>query len=373
MKRVFVLIVIFGAMLQPGNASANDVPGVLFTNILEELGRAKLDLDNHVVKATVITTINLRRRRTPEATIKASTNDFQLRQFDLQMGLFKWGYVAQQTLSGKPVIASGKILNNWSVRSNALSLDASTYANPTVSGIGSSKRDIDVKIHSGFEPSFVFFTLIIDDIKSFLGRMDNISVTRITNLLSETQIQIKGNLNSPDFPEEEFRMVFDPAHRMFPIEGSIYMDGQLLNKWIAVYSTSNRNTYFPEVFTTEVVNNGKMVMSTVYSNITVEVQQAKEATALIDVQRIPKGSVVNEYRFGHPFAYVQGVRNPTSDELLAMSTNQDAIIKYQQDAQLVGPLTYTSSQRKGRWIVIAVMIISTSVVFLYLMSKNSKA
>lgn len=61
---------------------------------------------------------------------------------------------------------------------------------------------------------------------------------------------------------------------------------------------------------------------------------------------VPKNYVVNEYRFSKPFAYIMGLRPPSGEELKEMSTNRDAILKYQRTSWDATSYVAPISQKK---------------------------
>jgi hypothetical protein len=275
------------------------------------------------------------------------------------------------------------LLNSWAMRSNDFSKDILTYSNSSNIGIDLKGRAVEASIHSGFLPSFVFWPLDVYDIRNILRNMQNAIASRSasTNGISGRGLIVVDGVetitNDGATFEQTYSVSFDPMHRMFPVEGSIFMRGHLLNKWTAIYLDNGDTNYYPQGFAYNVFNeNGKVVLSTLYTNIAVSGQVAS-ANKLVDSREILKGSIVNDYRYGHPFAYVQGVRDPNLAELLAMSTNNKAIITYQvstasKTTVLIAPFSYDQKPRKGHWIVISFMMVIT-IVSLYLLLIRKKA
>lgn len=350
MKTLFLSLVLTSTLCPVG--SANERSRACLTNILDGLNKTQQRLQGQLIEATVVERTHVGRLPKHNGQNTTVQSDFGLAQYELQMALFEWGYVAQQGISSNATITAGMRLTNWVLRSNGLSKDIITYANK-VTREGLVKVNSEVKMTSGFLPSFVFPPLTPYDMKNLLLTMEGVNAT--SN--SQGLYVFDGILNSAGYPLERFHIVFDSMHNLFPIEGEIYMDGKLLNKWSGVYSDVNQTNYHPEAFSTEVFNNGSVVLLTKYSNIRAIAEHAPQQ--LMDAGRVSKGSIVNDYRFSRPFAYVQGGRDPTTEELLAMSTNNNAIMKYQKTSALIAPLGYTSPTGKARWVVLAFLAIPT--------------
>jgi hypothetical protein len=367
-KRAWVLIVLFCALMQVANASDGQMSELLLAKILNGLDEVQRELQTQTVKATVVLV-------TVDYDQPLATNA-QTQQFDLMMVFFEWGYVVRQVTSDNKEInhiKPGMTIGMWAIRSNGFSQDVNTLVNPTSASKYLKGKDVDVSIRSSdFSPSFVFFPLIPRDMKGILTRLKNENVTQTTNLNSQKLLIVDGVSTGDALPEEEsFQITFDLTHKMFPVEGTIYRQGKLLNKWSSTYLSTNQQGYYPDVFTAEVFRNDAVVYSRLYTNIIVTTETTEKHN-LIESGHIPKGSIVNEYRFNRPFAYVQNDRSPNSQELSAMSSNDAAIIKYQNLNVLVSPLHYTSSQGKGRWIVITILGVWTIISGIFLFNKARK-
>ncbi len=366
-KRAWLLIVLLCALFQVANASDSQMSDLLLSKILKGLDEVQRELQTQTVKATVLVTAGYD---------QLSATNAPTQQFDLTMVFFEWGYVVRQVTSDNKEanhIMPGVAISQWAIRSNRFSQDVDTYVNPTRVGNGLKGRDVDVSIRSSdFSPSFVFVPLIPRDMKGSLTNIKNVKFTQTTNLNSQNLLTVDGISTGDALPEEEsFQITFDLTHKMFPVEGTIYRQGKLLNKWSSSYLSANQRGYYPDVFTTEVFNNDAVILSRLYTNIIVTTETT-EKHDLIESGHIPKGSIVNDYRFNRPFAYVQNDRSPNSEELSAMASSDAAIKKYQDLNVLVSPLRYAPSQGKGRWIVITILAVWTIIggVFLFIKAKK---
>jgi len=347
-----------------GNVSLGQTPELLLTNILKELDEIQQELQSQTVKATVLVTTN------PDEPAPKSQ---QMLQYDLSVVFFDWGYVAHQVINAKEIpdsIKPGLCLSQWAVRSNSFSQSIDVFANPTSLSKTVKGQDVEVSNRdSKYSPSFVFTPLVPQDIKSNLGLLRDIRVTWTTNSDSRDVLMVNGVSTGEILPaDESFQIEFDPKHKMFPVAGSISVRGNVLNRWTSSYLPQNASGYYPNGFATEVFRNGAVVLSRMYTNIIIS-RVTIEKHDLIEAGRIPKGAIVNEYRFERDFAYVQNDRDPTPEELAAMISSDTAIKKYQALNITVSPMGYASPQAKRRPLVIAFLVVWTIVSVIFLFSR----
>lgn len=296
----------------------------------------------------------------------------EVRWFDLAIAIYNWGYAAQETLIADGAVLPRSILENYSLRSNNFSLDKTTYKNPTRLEGELKGKNVEVDVYADSKPSFVFDPLMPGTLSGLLAEFDDISISPFTNSQSRQVFVVKGTLNETGMPKREFRITLDPSHRMFPVEGKIYMYGELLTEWSAEYSQPVGTNYIPAVFTTEVFNDHAKVWSELYSNITVKAQ-SELSTNLVSCGSIVQGSIVNEHRFARAFAYVEGARAPTAKELSAMALSVSAIREYQHSSFVIGAFKRGGMRVHGRWFVIAAMLVSSVPIGVYLWLTTRRA
>lgn len=330
----------------------------------------------------VIATVSKSRISTKEIRSAVPPGSLEVRRFDLAVAIYSWGYAAQQTLisvggvntNGGAItnvvitngtIIPGGILANYSLRSNNLAVDASTYANPTSLRAELKGKNVEVDVYSNSKPSFVYEPLMPGNLSVLLAKLDDISITPFTNSQSRQLFVVKGTLILTGGPKREVHITLDPSHRMFPVEGAIYLYGELLAKWYAKYSQPVGTNYFPDVFSVEVFNDHAKVWSELYSNIAIK-PQSELSTNLVSCGTIVKGSIVTEHRFAREFAYVEGLRAPTPKELSAMALSDSAILEYQKSSVLVGAFKRGAMRVRRRWSVIAAMLVITAPLGVYL-------
>jgi RNA polymerase sigma factor (sigma-70 family) len=304
--------------------------------VLNSLLAARQDEAGHTIDATDEITAIYPRKPYPQEYTPSPTNTYETSRRHLTVGFFPWGYVAQATVISN--FETRAILNDWYIYSNNISEDVETYANPTSLGPYLKGKDVEVFIDPGFKPEkFGIGAFNIYALYNVLTNLENLREVPSTNWSSPGLFTVEGTWTNM---EEQFRIAFDPAHKWFPVEGEIYLDGRLLNHWRGTYSTSKENSYFPQSFWDKLTRNGVLVLSETYGDISDKIQRS-EVGALMRAGDIPRGAIVNEYRFERPFAYVEGNRSPTTDELLDMASNPLAVRKYQRET--IRPAAFTPS------------------------------
>ncbi len=340
-------------MMHPKNDPASNP---LLTNVLNILA----DVQRGSAGQTVTAIVEIK-KMSPPPRIRGpvvempATNSYQTRQSHLTLSYFPWGYAAeQQTINDTSTPAMGVILDNWCIRSNNFSEDEDTYANPTSRGLYLTGRNMEVLVHSGFRPSFASLGVNVCDLYGVITNFHNVNIIGTADSDSNHLFVIEGLWDIPDgSATERFQIAFDPAHKMFPIKGTIYLDGKLLTQWQGIFSGSNDGGYFPQAFWLKVFRNKTLVFSENYTDIKVE-NSGEEADDLLRDGNVPRGANVSDYRFSRPFAYVEGPQSPTPEMLSVMATNTAATREYQMSAFTGKPFVKTP-QTHGRWLVIAAL------------------
>jgi hypothetical protein len=212
--------------------------------------------------------------------------------------------------------------------------------------------------------------LITAELIRFMSSLTNISIDQ--DMVEGIHCyRLKGNVTTGCMGDCEID--FDPQKQMFPFRITLSQCDGMFGEYRVIGANEDGFGWMPVRAELSFKNADTEIYGQTweFSNYRVE-KSIKESEFQFEV---PGNYVVNEYRYSLPFAYIMGVRPPTKEELQKMSTNREAILKYQIESRNMAAAIPQINQKQRNVVRTAFLAIAIGglilVIFLY--TKGQRA
>jgi hypothetical protein len=179
----------------------------------------------------------------------------------------------------------------------------------------------------GCAPRFLPFGFNPVQVAATLRSLRDPAVIATNSAEGEPIIVITGE-STEEMPGLQWRVGFARRGKAFvPIQTEVYDGPTQVSRMTAMFDGA-RGYYCPQEIHSVAFRAGKPAGAISLKEIRLDRGAGHPRLAEIEVDRIPPGVIVNDYRKRHSFAYIMGYRPPTEAERESMATNPAAIIEY---------------------------------------------